>query len=236
MFSFSPHVFGLPVFEGPRVYVSGSDIPDVQNPPMSFPQTVSDSAITSLESVQVGLHLSGNPSGSGFASEMYVALIRDLTQTSILLNQVGITATDPVGSHYDGWNVLFSEAGAMGDIHSSSLDSGVLSGTWEPDGRTDPTSDSRPQTLSVFDGLSGNGEWRLVVGDMGAGGTMRLESWSLTFSGQSSLYSMPEGGGTLPLLGLAFLGLGLICRGVRPPLSQTDLGEVKRALSGAGRR
>lgn len=48
-------------------------IADTPNPPVSFLQTVSDSAITSLTRVEVGLNLVGTTAGSGFGSEMFRA-------------------------------------------------------------------------------------------------------------------------------------------------------------------
>ena len=172
------------VTEATRTYSVNLDIPDYQDPPQTFLQTISDSLITSLTQVQVSLNLVGNPSGSGFASEMTVFLNKDLGASAMLLNRVGISGTDAIGQSYDGWNVTFSD-NAGSDIHLATLGSGVLSGTYQPDGRVLPTDTLRPEMLSVFNGGTGNGDWRLAIADLELGGTMRIQSWSLTLTGEA---------------------------------------------------
>jgi hypothetical protein len=164
---------------------------DLVDPPMTFEQTVTDSTITSLTEVRVGLHLVGVNAGEGWASEMYVSLNQDLTRTAVLLNGVGITGTDPVGFGYDGWNVTFRDGAAAGDVHGVNPSTTVLTGEVEPDGRLDALDTARPSMLSVFLGGTGNGVWRLSVADLGLGGQMQLVSWSLLLSGVSPI---PETG------------------------------------------
>ena len=167
---------------------------DLENPPREFLQTVTDSTILSLTKVEVGLHLVGVEEGSGFASEMYVSINKDLGLNSVLLNRVGVTGADPVGQGYDGWNVSFGDGAANGDIHAASLSAGTLSGLWEPDGRVSPTDTAAERTalLDVFNASTGNGDWRLIVGDLDLGGTMILESWSLTLTGETFAAAIPE--------------------------------------------
>jgi hypothetical protein len=195
--------------ESTRVFTVGTDIGDIQDPPLTFLQTVSDSAIVSLTRVEVGLHLVGTTPGSGFASEMYVSLNKDLGQSSVLLNQVGITLGDPVGQGYDGWNITLRDDAINGDVHGAILGSGTLTGIWAPDGRTEATSSSRPATLSLFNNDAGNGAWRLVVADLAPGGTMRLESWSLTLTGYTAV---PEPASVTALTGLGLLAVAVIRR------------------------
>jgi hypothetical protein len=201
------------ITESARTFTVGSDIADVQNPPAAFLQTVNDSAIVSLTRVEVGLHLVGTSSGAGFASEMFVSLNQNLGQTAVLLNQVGVTSGDPVGQGYDGWNVTFRDDAVNGDVHAATLASGTLTGIWAPDARsaaTDPGT-SRPLTLSLFNNGTGNGDWRLLVGDLTPGGTMRLQSWSLTFTGYTAV---PEPGAYALLTGLGLLAVaGWLRRG-----------------------
>lgn len=192
------------ITEATRTFNVNQTIPDPQDPPQLFLQTISDSAILSLTRVDVGLHLVGTPADNGFASDMFVSLNQNLSLTSILLNQVGVSDSDPAGFFYDGWNVTFSFDGAGGDIHLVNTGDGlgILSGTYEPDGRTSATDTARPSLLDVFNGSTGNGDWRLAVGDLSAGGQMQLVSWSLTLSGATSV---PEPS-TFALLGLGCLG------------------------------
>ncbi len=175
--------------EATRTYTVNLNIPDYQDPPQTFLATINDSLIYSLTQVQVSLSLVGTASGSGFASEMTVLLNKDLGSSAMLLNRVGFSGSDLIGQSYDGWNVSFSDL-AGSDIHLASLGSGVLTGTYQPDGRVLPTDVLRPEMLAVFNGGSGNGDWRLAIADLELGGTMRLQSWSLTLTGEA----VPEPG------------------------------------------
>lgn len=187
------------ITEPERIFNVNQDIADLQNPGATFLQTITDSSVLILTDVRVGLHLVGITDGAGFASEMFVSINKDLADTSILLNQVGVTAGDPVGASYDGWRVTFSD-GAVADVHSTSLPSGILTGAWQPDGRADALGSDRPYLLNIFDGGTGNGDWRLSVADLQLGGQMRLESWSLVLSGETGTIAVPERGSTFSFL------------------------------------
>jgi MYXO-CTERM domain-containing protein len=189
------------ITEPTRTFLVGTDIADLQDPPVNFLQTISDSSILSITQVQVGLNLVGRD-GGGFASEMFVSLNKDLSLTSILVNRVGVSATDSVGQSYDGWNVTLSDL-ADSDLHQALQGADILSGIYQPDGRPDPASALRPELLDVFNGDIGNGDWRLSVGDLDLGGTMRLVSWSLTLTGDTVAVPEPS----TCAAGLAVLGL-----------------------------
>lgn len=178
------------ITEATRTFNVNLDISDPQDPPQFFLETINDSAILSLTKVQVGLQLVGTPQNdNGFASDMYVALNLNLGTTSILLNRVGIITDGDIGYYYYGWDVTFSDDAAGGDIYGvdTSDGLGILSGDYEPDGRTSPTDISRPSLLSVFNGSAGNGDWRLLVGDLAEGGQMQLVSWSLILTGETTI-------------------------------------------------
>lgn len=175
------------VTEATRTYTVGYNLADPQNPPQVFSQTISDSAILDVTGVVVGLNLVGTTPGSGFAGDIFVSLTKDLSLTSVLLNQVGVTAANPVGQGYDGWHVSFQDGAAGGDIHNATLAAGDLSGAYEPDGRIGPTDTDRPALLDVFDGTTGNGVWSLNVADLGLGSSLTLESWSLTLTGDTAV-------------------------------------------------
>lgn len=200
------------ITEPVRTFTVGSDIPDLQDPPLSFLGTVNDSAILSLTDVVVGLHLVGNSTGEGFASDMFVSLIKSpvggpisgVDPSAILLNRAGISSTDSTGFGYDGWDVAFQNGAAGGDVHLVNHAGGVLTGTYEADGRSgDPATDPASMfLLDVFDTGAGNGDWRINVADLAASGTMRLQSWSLTLTG---LTFVPEP--STYATGLAMIGL-----------------------------
>jgi len=124
--------------------------------------------------MRVGLHLTGTTAGSGWAGDMFVSLHRDLgSQTAILLNQVGVTAENPAGYGYDGWNITFADNAANGDVHLGQppgTDT-ILTVEWRPDGRLDPMDVAGAVLLAQFNGLSGNGIWHLMAADLSPGGT-----------------------------------------------------------------
>ena len=170
------------VVDATRTFTVGKSLSDMQDPPLTVLATITDSPIRILTEVKVGLHLVGEPSGRGFASEIYVSLNKDLQVSSILLNQVGVRDNDLVGFGYDGWQVTFSDS-ASSDVHLQDIGSGVMTGEIQPDGRLKPEDTLRPALLSAMLGGEGNGNWYLSVADLDFGGTMRLESWSLTLAG-----------------------------------------------------
>ena len=203
-----PAAQAVETVEPTRTFTVGTDIADIQDPTVSFLQTVTDSAIVSLTKVEVGLVLVSRGAG-GFASEMFVSLNKDLGASASLLNRVGVTGSDPVGHSYDGWDVTFSDGAANGDIHTSVLSSGIQSGIWQPDGRIFATDTARLLQLGIFNGGTGNGAWRLNIADLAAGGTMRLESWSLKFTGSDGVAAVPEPAGIAAAAGLGLLGFAL---------------------------
>ena len=153
---------------------------------VTFNQVIANSHIFDLREVQVSLELTGDPVGQGWAGDMFVSLNRDLGgQTAILLNQAGVTVSDPAGFGHDGWNVTFKDSAVNGDIHLAqpTAPNTVLTGEWQPDGRLNPTNTARPSMLSVFNTSSANATWRLNVADISPGNTMSLKSWTLTLIG-----------------------------------------------------
>jgi len=184
--------------------------------------TITTSMILELTEVQISFELVGSPQGDGFASDIFASLLRSPVGISpsvsdpsaVLLNRVGITGDNPVGFSYDGWSITLTDSAAV-DIHGASLISGVLTGTFQPDGRLAPTDATRPSMLGVFNGLAGNGDWRLNVGDFSAGGTMQLVNWSLTLTGEDTISAVPEASTYAAGFGLAALAGGILWRARR---------------------
>ena len=188
---------------------------------LSFNEVVSGSQIGNLTDVMVTLNLSGAPIANGWAGDMFVSLNRDLgSQTAILLNQAGATASNLAGYGAIGWNVTLQTGAANGDIHfaTPTSPSTIVTGTWQPDGRLNPTSTSRPAGLDVFNGGTGNATWYLNVADLSPGGSMTLTSWSLTLKGTSPV---PEPAESVFLFSLG-LGVFSIVRRLSRPKPDAD--------------
>ncbi len=183
----------------------------------TFLHSVTTSAILQLTEVEITFELRGTTEDAGWASDMFASLIKSPVSvapsisdpSAVLLNQVGVSSGDPVGLGYDGWSITLKDS-ATTDIHTHSFVSGVLTGTFQPDGRVgdaalDP---ARTALLSAFNGGSGNGDWRLNVGDLAETGTMQLVSWSLTLTGEDAVSAVPEAGTWVAAFGMATLAGG----------------------------
>lgn len=184
----------------------------------SFLHSVTTSAILSLSEVTITFELRGTSPDVGWASDLFASLLRSPVgvaptvsdPSAVLLNRVGVTGSDPLGFGYDGWQITLRDQAPVGDppltdIHNQSLVSGVLTGTFQPDGRTGPTDTLRPAMLSAFNGGAGNGDWRFNLGDLAASGTMQLVSWSFTLTGDDTVSAVPEAGTWAAGFGLAAL-------------------------------
>ncbi|MBS0657167.1 MAG: PEP-CTERM sorting domain-containing protein [Verrucomicrobia bacterium] len=170
---------------------------------------VSGSSILEVTSIQVNLNISG-----GFNGDYYAYLVHYLPNGSpagivSLLNRSGRTGSNAFGYGDAGFNVTFAHGAPNGDIHLyqqiSNPAGGVLTGLWQPDGRSaDPLSvtDASPRTDSLlsFNGFAADGEWSLYLADVSALGTGTFVSWGMTIVG------VPEPG-TWAAGGLALLTL-----------------------------
>lgn len=149
-----------------------------------------NSAIGNIAGVTVGFKLTGE-----FNGDLYVYL-RHSSGYTVLLNRPGKTSGNPVGYADSGFNVTFQDGAANGDVHlyqnaTTPSAGSPLTGTWQPDGRTnDPASvtdaAARTTTLSSFNGLNAAGEWTLYVSDLQSGGTNMLTEWSLQITGAAN--------------------------------------------------
>jgi subtilisin-like proprotein convertase family protein len=140
----------------------------------------------SINNLSVTLNLSG-----GWNGDIYAYLYHNGVM-SVLLNQVGTPANSGLGYGDSGFNVTLSDTAAY-SIHnyqanSPTIISGVVQGTWQPDGAG----------LSLFDGQDASGTWSLYLADLNPGGVMTVNSWGL------GLTIVPEPS-TLALAGLGGL-------------------------------
>ncbi len=165
---------------------------DVRNP---------GSLINVIQSVTVGINITGLPADPAFNGDLYVYLSHITpggAGLTVLLNRVGITGASPFFGYADsGLNITLSDA-ALTDVHAYQTETipaagAPLTGTFQPDGRNiSPTSagalfDSAPRaTLNgTFAGLSAKGDWTLFLADAVGGSQHVLSDWTLSISGLS---------------------------------------------------
>ena len=142
-----------------------------------------------IETLVVSMELTG-----GWNGDLYAHLAHD-SGFAVLLNRIGRSAINTVGSGTSGLQAVFDDSAAF-DIHLAQPVSGAVSGTYQPDARTAHpefvTEDSpRNAFLAGFAGLNPEGRWTLFVADLSPGGTTTLTSWSLR------LTTVPEPGSGL---------------------------------------
>ena len=138
--------------------------------------SVADHQITGLS---VTLNVSGGYNGDLYAYLSYGGVLVPL------VNRIGVGSGNPFGASGAGMNVTLTDGGALGDIHLAG--NGVLSGTYEADGRNiSPLSaaaafDSASRVnFSSYNSIDPNGTWTLFFADVsGGGGSSTLNSWSL---------------------------------------------------------
>jgi hypothetical protein len=173
------------------------------------------SSIQSITDVELTLNIGGTANNQPFNGNYYAYLSHGSTLV-VLLNRVGVTASNPYGYADEGFDVTFSDSGS--DIHnyqngSYTLNgSDQLTGTWAPDGRTaSPLSvlDTSPRgpLLSAFDGQNSGGGWTQFIADAATGDLGDLDGWSLQVTGTTG--AVPDSGGTLELLVIAVSPLAL---------------------------
>ncbi len=199
------------VTEPTQTWSVGYTVSDDGNTAGPFGIDVTGSAIGAITRVEVGLSFSGVGVDGGFAGDLVVTLAwtpmgggpQDIV-TSHLLNRIGAGTLGggTFGFAYDSVNVTLSDDAAGGDIHTTSLVGAALTGAFEPDGRSVATGSARDFRLNVFNGQPADGSWQLFVTDMSSGGQMRLDSWSLTLTGDNQV---PEA--STWAAGAAMLGL-----------------------------
>lgn len=187
------------------------DIPDGDPVGLATVQNFA-TAISVITNVNLSFHLTGTPDAAprAFNGDLY-AYVTHGSGISVLLNRVGRTAASPFGYDDNGFNMVFDDATANGDVHlyrtvAAPVPGTPLTGLWRPDGRTtDPNAvletDPRSAFLGSLNGAGAAGDWTLFVADLSTGEQQRLSDWSLTLTG-----TVPEPGvGALVLAGVLVL-------------------------------
>ena len=194
-------------------FTPGAAIPDGTLPLGITDTRTPASAINVIQGISLTLDIGSV--GAGWTGDLY-AFVQHVTPGgtgfSVLLNRVGTTTLDRFGYSDSALSVTFSDAATNGDIHTYQTNgggapyiaafnpvTGVVSGTWQPDGRTaDPNTvnagsvtdlSSRNAMLTSgtnpFTGLSAKGDWTVFITDGSGGGAMTLNNWTLDISGIS---------------------------------------------------
>jgi subtilisin-like proprotein convertase family protein len=169
-------------------------IPDGDAAGLSDVRTVT-SAVANLTGVRVKLQVAGEFNGDLYGYVRHTGV--DFTNFCVLLNRVGRTAGTQAGCVNTGFDVVFDDDAAQGDIHTCNLVANPpagtpLAGDWQPDGRNvDPAMVSdltaRTTALSSFNGVNPSGRWTLFLADLEAGGTNQLLSWELEFFSRATV-------------------------------------------------
>lgn len=179
-------------------------IPDGNASGVSHTGTVpGSSGITEIGSVHVTLNISSDGNGS-----LYAYLEHD-GRIAVLLNRIGRTATDLIGSDGQGLVITLNDSVAYADVHQAA--GSPLTGTFQPDARlVDPSQvlDTSPRSafLSAFQAQPATGDWTLFVANLESGSNSTLNSWSL------QIVAVPESGVFSLCVALGLLGLAVVKR------------------------
>lgn len=166
---------------------------------------------TSVDSLGVLLSINSAASDQAWNGDLYVQLTSPSGTVVVLVDRPGLSLADPHAGYGDAGMVLDINDASANDIHAYQtvaylLDpNGWLTGSWQSDGRVDPTSGSRPLRLSTLYGENPNGTWTLLVSDMSSGNLATISSWSIYGS------AVPEPVSS-SLVGVALLAGAWWCR------------------------
>ena len=196
-------------FSGTDTLSSGNTIDDPPVPGLARTLTIS-TPVTQITDLSITLDISSAVGDTAWNGDLYAQLTSPSGTLSVLLNQPGVTGVNPGGYGDSGFVITVLDS-AGSDIHtyqdvSYSLNgNGQLTGTWQSDGRTDPTSSIRDKQINQFFGENPNGVWTLFVSDLANGNRAQLNSWSINGVGTA----VPEPHLAVLALGTALAGFAL---------------------------
>jgi subtilisin-like proprotein convertase family protein len=164
--SATANVQGTPYTKTFNTGSSVGTIPDGNPVGVTFVGTVSGTPSGGIVGgLTVGLNISG-----GYNGDLYAYLVAPNGTLVVLLNQPGVSGSNPFGASGAGMNNITLQDAATGQGSIQNVTSGsVLSGSYNAAG-----------TLVSFNGSVADGTWTLFFADMSSGGgTSTLDSWSL---------------------------------------------------------
>ncbi|HMP83565.1 MAG TPA: proprotein convertase P-domain-containing protein [Verrucomicrobiota bacterium] len=133
---------------------------------LGYATTIDVSGIPdTILNVSVTLNISG-----GYIRDLYGYLYSPDSTLVVLLNQVGISESNPFGNTGSGINVTLDDSAPHTAI--STVVTSPISGTYN--------THQGGLGLLDFNGQSANGTWTLFLADLSSGGTAQLDSWSLS--------------------------------------------------------
>src|ERR1035437_8093538 len=145
-------------------------IPDGNPAGVTFVGTVnnipSDGTVRGV--LTVGLNISG-----GYNGDLYAYLVAPNGTLVVLLNQPGVSGSNPFGASGAGMNITLQDGTSDHGSIQSEMSGSVLSGSYNAAG-----------TLANFNGSAADGTWTLFFADLSnGGGTSTLNSWTLGITG-----------------------------------------------------
>jgi subtilisin-like proprotein convertase family protein len=159
-----------------------------------------------ITDISVDLNLGSLTGDTAWNGDLYAQLTGPGGSLAVLINRTGISPSDDAGYGQAGFHITLNDSAAS-DVHDyqavsySVNGANQLTGTWQSDGRTDPTSAVRSKSLSDLIGQNPNGNWTLLVTDQANGNRAQLNSWGITIT------TVPEPATTAALSGMALLGI-----------------------------
>jgi subtilisin-like proprotein convertase family protein len=117
-----------------------------------------------VSGLTVGLNISG-----GYNGDLYAYLVAPDGTLVVLLNQPGVSGSNPFGASGAGMNITLQDATTVNGSIQNVTSGSVLSGSYNAAG-----------TLVSFNGSVADGTWTLYFADLSSGGgTSTLDSWPL---------------------------------------------------------
>jgi hypothetical protein len=197
------------VFLNSETLSSGNNIDDPPSAGLSRTLSIS-TAVTTIAALTITLDIGSAVSDTAWNGDLYVQLISPHGTVAVLVDRAGLSPTDTTTGYGDaGYNVSITDA-TVNDVHTYQSvaytlnGSNQLTGTWQSDGRVDPTTSSRTKNLNTIFGENPNGTWTLLVVDQASGSLAKLNGWGIS---GSDIAAVPEPLSTALCSSLALLAL-----------------------------